>query len=412
VVSAWTYDAAASQWHNRLSGDLAFMSDSWSTIPPGQALYVNTDAPAELVIPDPTLRIGYYHQDHLSSSAVMTDAAGTLIEETSFYPFGIPRYEYRPRQTDDPYHFGQKERDQESGLHYFETRYLSAQLARFVTVDPKYANPEALAPAELARFFSNPQEMNLYAYVNNNPLRYVDPTGLGVLSWIGDKLGDAKDYVSDNLWIPGRDSLSDLDVGRTVKVGAGIGLAVVTSGASLGVEFAVAGSVIGADQVASGVLDRPSYLYQTGRAICRGNEQCGSTLEGTTLIMVGGAGATFRPAPSGPSVRPGTAPPPVVPWPETIYETGTPSPKTLPGWQPPGGAFNGTAYEVCRANASAAERAAEWSRVVNESPRDAWIQATMDATRNYRFQLPTFEQQADAFRAIVETAEQIFPIKK
>src|SRR5262249_20640901 len=42
-------------------------------------------------------RIRYYHPDHLGSSSVMTDAEGTLVEETAFYPFGEPRNEHHVR---------------------------------------------------------------------------------------------------------------------------------------------------------------------------------------------------------------------------------------------------------------------------------------------------------------------------
>jgi RHS repeat-associated protein len=110
---------------------------------------------------------------------VIADAQGAPVEETAFYPFGIPRNEYRLRGNGEPYRFAQKERDRESGLHYFEARYASSAVVRFLSVDPKYAHPDGLPNEDLAAFLSNPQEMNLYAYAGNNALSYVDPTGLG-----------------------------------------------------------------------------------------------------------------------------------------------------------------------------------------------------------------------------------------
>ena len=185
-VAAWSFDSQPpgfnfqSTWHARLTGDLSSINDLPDTFPPGQALYVINHAPFELEIPDPALRIRYYHQDHLGSSSVMTDASGVLVEETAFYPFGIPRHEHRLRSVEEHYKFTQKERDRETGLHYFEARYLSGKLARFITQDPKYANPDALKQADAAKFLSSPQEMNMYAYARNNPLNYVDPMGLEV----------------------------------------------------------------------------------------------------------------------------------------------------------------------------------------------------------------------------------------
>jgi len=175
-VAAWSFTPQPSSfnsqaaWHARLTGDLSSVNDLPHTFPPGQALYVINPAPFELAIPDPALRVRYYHQDHLGSSSTMTDANGGLVEETAFYPFGIPRHEHRFRQVEEPYKFTQKERDRESGFHYFEARYLAGGISRFLSVDPKYANTDASA--------GDPQAMNLYAYVRNNPLRYADPTGL------------------------------------------------------------------------------------------------------------------------------------------------------------------------------------------------------------------------------------------
>jgi RHS repeat-associated protein len=67
------------------------------------------------------------------------------------------------------YRFTGKERDTESGLDYFGARYYGSSMGRFMSPDPsglEYADPK------------NPQSLNLYSYVLNNPLHYVDPTGL------------------------------------------------------------------------------------------------------------------------------------------------------------------------------------------------------------------------------------------
>ncbi len=74
------------------------------------------------------------------------------------------------------YKFTGKERDSESGLDYFGARYYGSSMGRFQSPDPVIITPERLA---------NPQELNLYAYVANNPLRFIDPTG-EVLPCAGD----------------------------------------------------------------------------------------------------------------------------------------------------------------------------------------------------------------------------------
>jgi RHS repeat-associated protein len=61
-----------------------------------------------------------------------------------------------------------KERDIETGLDYFWARHYSSAQGRFITVDPLMASAKT----------GDPQTWNRYAYVVNNPLRYVDPDGM------------------------------------------------------------------------------------------------------------------------------------------------------------------------------------------------------------------------------------------
>jgi RHS repeat-associated protein len=68
-------------------------------------------------------------------------------------------------------HFTGKEHDQESGNDYFGARYYASSMGRFLSPDPSgldFANPR------------NPQSLNLYSYVRNNPLGHIDPTGLAL----------------------------------------------------------------------------------------------------------------------------------------------------------------------------------------------------------------------------------------
>jgi RHS repeat-associated protein len=170
-LSTWKYQLPENAWHARLSGDLRFCNDLPSYLAPGKAIYIKADTPAAINIPDPSLRIRYYHQDHLGSSSVITDGDGALVEEIAYYPFGVPRNQYRLRQIEEHYTFTQKERDQESRLSYFESRFLAFHLSRFTRVDP-------LAADFPSSWLGLPQKLNLYSYLGNNPLRLVDPRGM------------------------------------------------------------------------------------------------------------------------------------------------------------------------------------------------------------------------------------------
>ena len=68
--------------------------------------------------------------------------------------------------------FTGKERDSESGLDYFGARYYASSMGRWMS--PDWADkPEAVPYSDLA----NPQSLNLYGYVNNNPLSKADADG-------------------------------------------------------------------------------------------------------------------------------------------------------------------------------------------------------------------------------------------
>ncbi len=65
-----------------------------------------------------------------------------------------------------------KERDAESGNDYFEARYYSSAMGRFMSPDWS-AKAEPVPYAKL----DDPQSLNLYAYVRNNPMSRVDADG-------------------------------------------------------------------------------------------------------------------------------------------------------------------------------------------------------------------------------------------
>ncbi len=96
----------------------------------------------------------------------MTDATGMIQDESDYFPWGgeIPYV----NNLDNHYKFTGKERDNESGLDYFGARYYSNGLGRFISTDPIHFQ---------ASMLRDPQRFNLYAYVRNNPLRFVDPKG-------------------------------------------------------------------------------------------------------------------------------------------------------------------------------------------------------------------------------------------
>jgi RHS repeat-associated protein len=131
---------------------------------------------------DSSNNVHYYFSDHLGSATVVTDALGTMNtcpaanspmnyttiptgeEESDFYPYGGEMM--LCDRASQHYKFTGKERDSESGLDNFDFRYYSSSLGRFMKPD------EALLFDK-----GDPQSLNLYSYVENNPTSRTDPDG-------------------------------------------------------------------------------------------------------------------------------------------------------------------------------------------------------------------------------------------
>jgi RHS repeat-associated protein len=108
--------------------------------------------------------VSYFHKDHLGSSTVMTDASGVPIEFTNYEPFGGVRE--HAGTTASNYKFTDQELDAENGLYNYGARLYDPIIGRFIS-------PDTIVPDPF-----NPQSLNRYSYCLNNPLIYVDPSGL------------------------------------------------------------------------------------------------------------------------------------------------------------------------------------------------------------------------------------------
>jgi RHS repeat-associated protein len=80
----------------------------------------------------------------------------------------LPYGEQVAGDTGSTHKFTGKERDAETNLDYFGARYYASSLGRFLSSDPVLFKNS---------WKSDPQRINLYAYVRNNPLLFFDPDG-------------------------------------------------------------------------------------------------------------------------------------------------------------------------------------------------------------------------------------------
>jgi RHS repeat-associated protein len=113
----------------------------------------------------------FTHVDHLGTERVETAVNGTTCETTISLPFGDG---LNTSGSCDPteLRFTGKERDAETGLDNFGARYNNSIIGRFMTPDWD-AKPTSVPYAE----FGDPQSLNLYSYVRNNPLSKTDLDG-------------------------------------------------------------------------------------------------------------------------------------------------------------------------------------------------------------------------------------------
>jgi len=105
----------------------------------------------------------YHHSDHLGSTSIVTNASGNKLESIAYYPFGETRLDNSSVFLN--YKYTGQELDKETQLYNYNARLYDPELGRFISADSIVPEP------------ANPQSLNRYSYVINNPLLYTDPTG-------------------------------------------------------------------------------------------------------------------------------------------------------------------------------------------------------------------------------------------
>ncbi|NDV84258.1 DUF6443 domain-containing protein [Bacteroides sp. 51] len=112
----------------------------------------------------------FYIQDHQGNNRVIATGTGTVVQRNHYYPFGMTFGEIAATEQDkQAYKYNNKELDRKNGLNLYDysARYMEPGLGRFTTMDPLAEKYYSISP---------------YAYCNNNPIRFVDPTGTS--TWV------------------------------------------------------------------------------------------------------------------------------------------------------------------------------------------------------------------------------------
>ncbi|MBU4234471.1 MAG: hypothetical protein KKD99_10265 [Proteobacteria bacterium] len=104
----------------------------------------------------------YYHFNGLGSTVAVTDKDGNPVNRYLYDPFGKLLESYETFQNPFRYVGRYGVMDDDNDLLFMKARYYDSQLGRFIGKDP-------------AGYMSG---MNVYTYVYNNPLGFIDPLGL------------------------------------------------------------------------------------------------------------------------------------------------------------------------------------------------------------------------------------------
>jgi RHS repeat-associated protein len=109
----------------------------------------------------------YHHPDRLGTRLITDGATGAVLTEQANLPFGTALTGESSGEISNR-RFTSYDRSARTGMDYAVNRFYSAAQGRFTQVDPIGMRAVSL---------SDPQSLNLYSYVQNDPVNFVDPTG-------------------------------------------------------------------------------------------------------------------------------------------------------------------------------------------------------------------------------------------
>jgi RHS repeat-associated protein len=102
----------------------------------------------------------FYHADALGSITEISNSGGSLVQRYTYSSFGKIESQLDPNFV-QPYTLTAREFDPETGLYHYRARQYDSIAGRFTAADPIWFHGG----------------INFYAYVDNNPVRWLDPYG-------------------------------------------------------------------------------------------------------------------------------------------------------------------------------------------------------------------------------------------
>ena len=199
------------------------------------------------------LQTYYFHRNLQGDVTAVYDSNGSKVGEYAYDAWGnctILSGVANDLVKNNPIRYRGYYFDRETGLYYLNARYYNPEWRRFISPDSTdYLDPET------------PNGLNLYAYCNNDPVNYADPSGhlafFIVTAIIGAALGlgitAAVDYIPDQ----------EFNLHWGWYVGAGLLGAAIGAGVGMAVSYYATGSIASSTgKVMSGLFGKTSF-YRT-----------------------------------------------------------------------------------------------------------------------------------------------------
>jgi RHS repeat-associated protein len=218
----------------------------------------------------------YQHTDALGTPVAQTDASKNLVGTSTYQPYGgLYAFAGNGNETGPGY---ANQYGDPTGLIYMRARYYDPSLHRFISSDPNPADPNT------ARNF------NRYAYANNNPYKYFDPSGRDGACFYAD--------CNSTLDLSGVTAFLSSDAFGEIMQSAGMAMVIASqSGGNISEEaveseVAAQGALNARAQSRAAQLDANRAIGKIGEAITRAD--LGESIAGEQVTFITSDGTRAR----------------------------------------------------------------------------------------------------------------------
>lgn len=160
-------------------------------------IYLGNHLVAKAATNGATTQVTYLHTDALGTPVAQTNASRGVVGTAAYTPFGSPWSSSGTAIVAGPGYASQY--GDATGLIYMHARYYDPILRRFISPDPNSVDPNTA------------QNFNRYAYANNSPFRFYDPSGRCASSDMPDATDDGQPCAGQEQSSAIKDTLDAVD---------------------------------------------------------------------------------------------------------------------------------------------------------------------------------------------------------